>query len=86
MAQDRKTAERRRLLAGAGAASVLLAGGAGALYAAWGWAYPGGLACHEVGPMLRSYAKGELPEEQSKQVAEHLESCPYCRSRLEEIG
>jgi anti-sigma factor RsiW len=39
-------------------------------------------SCHEIEPMLVDYADGQLPPDESREVAGHLEECESCRRIL----
>ncbi|HEX2949621.1 MAG TPA: zf-HC2 domain-containing protein, partial [Armatimonadota bacterium] len=38
------------------------------------------MTCHQVSQQLIAYIKGELPKEESEQIAAHLTTCPQCRA------
>ena len=40
----------------------------------------------KIKELISSYHDGELGEEQSKEVEEHLQKCPECRKEFEEMG
>ena len=43
------------------------------------------LSCEQVQMHLAAYVGGQLDGEVHTQVAEHLDHCPFCRRRLEEL-
>ena len=45
----------------------------------------GDLACSEVLPLLPGYIEGEIDDDQQRRVAAHLEHCPGCKSRYEQM-
>ncbi|MDN7240615.1 zf-HC2 domain-containing protein [Planococcus sp. N028] len=42
------------------------------------------MTCHDVG-VLQAYLDGEVSRDQKKQLMKHLESCPMCRAKIEEL-
>jgi hypothetical protein len=44
-----------------------------------------GMTCAEVKPLLRAFIAAEVDDTTSRQIAQHLMSCPPCRALAEEM-
>jgi len=42
--------------------------------------------CSNLCQFLDAFYDGELPEQEAKAIAQHLDQCPHCQARLDEIG
>jgi anti-sigma factor RsiW len=81
---------RRVVLRTLGAAAACA--GAGAVV--WEWVGTGGgsdptiagIPCSQVRALAASYLRGELPEDQMRQISLHLGQCPRCRELLRSMS
>ena len=73
---------RRALRTMAVGVSVVLLGGLG-VYSLTN--SPTQLTCAEVQPKLPAYVRGKLPNQERRQIAQHLQGCPHCREQYESM-